>query len=332
MNKETSALAVRYSERGNPLEVTNLESVSLRKPSKDEVLVRMLYAPINPADINTLEGTYGELRSLPDTPGNEGIGIVEAVGPEVEGITVGRHVQVSHRAWCEGGIWKASELIPLHKVINLIQGAMLRVNPASAFCMLKYFHTFAANEWVAQNSANSGVGRWVIALSKRWKIPAVHLARRPETVEKLIAEGAENVFLDDAEAVNSVKQLSGKGIFPLALNAVGGESAGRLSKMLGTSGTLVTYGAMSKKSLLVSNGALIFKDLRYRGFWVHKIVDKMSPADRAAMYHELLDLSNNGIVKIPVAEVFPLSEVREALRASMLSARPGKVLLRLSEN
>ncbi|MEO8205882.1 MAG: 2-enoyl thioester reductase domain-containing protein [Chthoniobacterales bacterium] len=328
MNK---VLAIRYSERGNPVENAKLESVALPNASHDEVLVRMLYAPINPADINTLEGTYGELRPLPDTPGNEGIGIVEALGEKVEGIVVGSHVQVRSMTWCEAGIWKATDLIPLSKVSDPVQGAMLRINPASAFCMLKNFHCFGSNEWVVQNAANSGVGRWVIALARRWKIPAIHLVRRAEAMEELLAEGGEHVLLDGMPAIEDAKRISQDALFPLALNAVGGDSAGRLSKILTSSGTLVTYGAMSRKPLLVSNGALIFKNLQYRGFWVHKIVDAMTAVDRAAMYEELLELSNCGVVKIPVAEIFPLTQIREALRASMLSARPGKVLLRLSE-
>ncbi|MEO6847063.1 MAG: 2-enoyl thioester reductase domain-containing protein [Chthoniobacterales bacterium] len=322
--------AVRYSERGDPASVGAIRSIELREPQQGEVLVRMLYAPINPSDINTLEGTYGALRPLPDTPGNEGIGIVESVGPSVEVVSIGMHVLVGSMTWCEAGIWKAEDLIILDKVLDPVQGAMIRINAPSAYCMLKSFHSFQSGEWVAQNASNSGVGRWVMALAKRWNIPAIHLVRRGEVLEELKSQGYEHVILDDEHAVESAKKISGSTKFPLALNAVGGESAGRLTKMLGFSGQLITYGAMSRQAFRVSNGALIFKDISYRGFWVHKYVGRMTVDAQAAMYAELMELSNSGAVKIPVDEIFPLAKFADAIQAAMKSGRSGKIVLKLS--
>jgi NADPH:quinone reductase-like Zn-dependent oxidoreductase len=54
----------------------------------DEVLVKMLFAPINPSDINMIEGTYPVLPSLPAVAGNEGVGQIVAVGGGVKNVKV----------------------------------------------------------------------------------------------------------------------------------------------------------------------------------------------------------------------------------------------------
>jgi len=331
MTHQHTILAAHCLKRSRPPEVPTLQPVALPEPRGGEVRVRMLYAPINPSDINTLEGTYGELRPLPDIPGNEGIGIVEKVGPEVEDVSVGSKVLLQSKTWREAGVWNADEVIPLREVADPQQAAMLRINAATAFTMLKCVHAFCSGEWVVQNAANSGVGRWVIALARRWNIPALHFARRAEAVEELIAEGAGHVLADDDGAVENARRIIGEAPVPLGLNAVGGESAIRLSRLLTTSGILLTYGAMGRQPFRVSPGAMIFKELQYRGFWFSKLTARMSVAERQAMYEELSDLSNRGVVKIPVAEVFPLERIHEALQAAMRSGRSGKILLRLGE-
>ena len=80
----STAQAARYHRTGVPAEVLQLDRVPLAEPAAGEVRVQMLAAPINPADLNLIEGKYGEVRPLPDVPGNEGCGRVIAVGVGVD--------------------------------------------------------------------------------------------------------------------------------------------------------------------------------------------------------------------------------------------------------
>ena len=70
--------AVRIHEFGAPVDVVRVEQVPLPALGPGQARVRMLAAPINPADINVLEGVYAILPELPGIPGNEGVGVIEA--------------------------------------------------------------------------------------------------------------------------------------------------------------------------------------------------------------------------------------------------------------
>ena len=95
------------------------------------------------------------------------------------------------------------------------------------------------------------------------------------------------MFLDDDDGLAAAKSALGGANAALAFNAVGGDSALRLMKLLRESGTHITYGAMGRKPLTLPNGLLIFRDIRVRGLWVTRWVEN-APADEVrAVYQNL---------------------------------------------
>src|SRR5258708_22414810 len=85
MSKNISAVV--YEKHGNPADVLRVESRAWPTPAADEAVVKMSSAPINPADLNQIEGKYPVRPKLPATPGFEGAGIVVEVGAGVKGLT-----------------------------------------------------------------------------------------------------------------------------------------------------------------------------------------------------------------------------------------------------
>ena len=145
--KMSSRFASRlvYQEHGQPNEVIKLETFPEPiKAEDDNVIVRMLAAPVNPADINTIQGVYAINPPLPATGGGDGIGEVLQVGPKVKSLKPGDRVFPGGSmkgTWTTHYVDSEKNLVKTRKDLPLLSSATLRVNPGTAYRMLKDFVT-----------------------------------------------------------------------------------------------------------------------------------------------------------------------------------------------
>jgi len=315
-----------FHQTGKPSEVLALEPFELPPLNDGEVRLRLLAAPINPADLNTIEGTYGVKLALPATPGIEGVGeVIESRDPS---FAPGDRAIFLRRSatWATHAQVSGDTLFRLPLPVDPLQAAMLKVNPATAWRLLTGFQQPEPGQWIVQNASNSGVGRCVIQLARTLGIHTMNLVRRPELVGELTALGADQVVNDDDQGLAHAKDLLGKERAKLAFNAVGGDSALRLMNLLDEGGNHITYGAMGRRPLTIPNGLLIFKDLQFRGLWVSRWVENAPPAEVAAVYGFLASEVAAGRLLQPVDSTFALKDFSGAITRSMQSDRDGKVL------
>jgi NADPH:quinone reductase-like Zn-dependent oxidoreductase len=190
-----SARQLSYRQTGKPAEVLELNGFSPRLPDAGEVLVRILAAPINPADLNTIEGTYGVKPELPAVPGIEGCGVV--VASTDAGFQAGDRVMFLRRAstWASHTTVAADGLFKLPAGIDPLQAAMLKVNPATAWQLLHGFSSLKPGDWIVQNAGNSAVARCVIQLARDLGIRTISFVRRISLVAELKQLGADEVFM-----------------------------------------------------------------------------------------------------------------------------------------
>ncbi len=319
-----------FSETGQPEKVLTVKFQPVQEPAEGELCVRMIYAPVNPADINFVQGVYGLKPQLPDScAGLEGVGVVEQ-SRDVD-FEIGDFVILLEGAgtWTKYLTGPASQFLKIRKDVDPQQAAMLKVNPLTAYLALTEFVSLKAGDWIVQNAANSGVGRCVIQLAKAMGVRTINIVRRPALLrEELTALGADIVVgEEDADMVKSVLAELG-GVRPvLASNCVGGDSALRLMDMLATGGTMITFGAMSKKSIKVPNGWLIFKDITLKGLWCTQWLKRATRADIEQVYGKLIDAIAEEQLAQAVDRVYPLDEVAEACAHAQQEYRGGKILL-----
>jgi len=328
MDRVSSA---RYAVTGRPSEVVSCSQISLPSPGRGEARVRMIHAPINPADLNMLEGKYGEARPLPDTPGNEGLGEILAVSDGVPSSFVGQRVLVGSEAWRAEGNWRLEDLLVVPPGIDDRHACMLRVNPPTAWLLLHHFVALHPGDWVVQNAATSGVGRAVIEIARSAGWKTLNIVRRPEAADGLRSLGADAVLVDGADLAAQAAKILGHARPRLGLNAVGGSPATRVAGLLANSATLVTYGAMSREALKIPNGFLIFRDIAFRGFWLTHWLRKAAAAERDRVSSEVFRLAAQGLFAPRVAAEFPLEKVGEAVALASAGTAGGKVLLRLGD-
>ena len=324
-----SMKTVVYRQYGVPAETVEVVEVETGAPGPGQVLLHDILAPINPADLNTIEGKYPVRYPLPATPGIDGVGRVAQIGPDVTGLQPGMAVLLPHAygTWREGGIVEAATLLPIPEGVPYAEAAMIKVNPASAWRMLHDYVAPQPGAWVIQNAANSGVGRAVIAIAKKLGLRTVNLVRRPELIEELTAAGADVVLLDNADALEEIKTRTDRAKILLGLNSVGGESATRVASSLAHGGKMLTFGAMSRRPVMIPTGLLIFKDIQILGFWMTSWYQKVTEAERNAMFAELFELAKTGAFKTPVEKIYPVAEIRQAVTHALQGSRGGKILI-----
>jgi trans-2-enoyl-CoA reductase len=320
--------AAVYETHGNPAEVLRIVDCPWPEPSPGEVVVKMSAAPINPADLNSIEGKYPIKATLPATPGMEGAGVVVETGSAVRDLAVGTQVILPHSfgTWREVAIIAAEKLVAAPKEIEPIQAAMLKVNPITAWRMLHDFVPLRRGDWLIQNAANSGAGQCVIQIARDLGYRTVNVVRRAELVEELRTLGGDVVVVDGENLRDEVAAVTHRTPIGLALNAVGGENGLRVAKCLASDGTMVTYGAMSLQPLCIPNGMLIFKNLRFTGFWVNKWYDAATPAQRAETFAPLFDMAKRGLLRTKVEKAYPLTEAQAAVAHASQNKRSGKIV------
>jgi NADPH:quinone reductase-like Zn-dependent oxidoreductase len=316
--------AVQLTAYGDPVE--GLKYVDLPEPGApgpNQVLIGVEFSPINPSDLLLARGIYGVRPALPTVIGNEGVGRVLAVGARVENVKVGDRVlaPLSSFTWRERMVVPATGLFALPPDADPQQLAMLAINPPTAALLLSEYVNLKPGEWVVQNSANSAVGRWVIAFAKTRGLRTVNIVRRPELVPELQAIGGDVVVVDSQDVSREIKAAVGQAELRLALDGVSGPATGVLASTLSPHGTLVSFAAMSLAPMSISPLDVIFKPITMRGFWLGHPETAAKIAPPIAQAAELIA---SGQVHIPVAATYPLSSIKEGVAHAL---RGGKILL-----
>jgi len=331
MNK--SIKAVVYERHGNPPDVLRVETQPWPKVAAGEAVVQMRAAPINPADLNQIEGKYPVRFPLPATPGFEGAGIVVDLGSGVTNVAVGALVILPHNVgtWREAMAVNANELVVVPSGIEPVHAAMLKINPMTAWRLLHDYVDLKKGDWLIQNAANSAAGRAVIQIAGELGYKTVNVVRRMELIDELRAEGGDVVFVDSEDLREEVKGALGDAPIRLGLNAVGGDSALRLANCLAPGSTLVTFGAMSLQPLKIPNGLLIFKDLRFRGIWINKWYDNATIQERMDAFRALFEMAERGLLKTKVERFYPLSEAKAAVAHAAQVKRSGKIIFEFGD-
>ncbi|KAG6032290.1 hypothetical protein E4U41_007262 [Claviceps citrina] len=366
----TQAKALVYSQHGEPSDVLRLHThtISPLVPSSS-VLVRTLAASINPADINTVQGTYGSKQAMTSligtsapsaVPGNEAVFEVISAGDASSSLKRGDWVIPAAQqigTWRTHAVLAANDVLKVEKEgLTPTQVATVSINPCTAYRILRNYGPGAGlkpglpmrplelgtGEWFIQNGANSGVGRAAIQLGKLWGLRSINVVRDRPSAEETAALVQELVDLGADVVVPESQLLSrqwtdrlaeitrgGREQIGLALNCVGGKSATALARSLGEGACLVSYGGMSKQPVALPVGLLIFKDIRFVGFWLSKW-NRKDPVGRRHMVDDLLNLKRQGHFKeAPVDEIrwdwdTAESALLEAAQATLQGFRKGK--------
>jgi trans-2-enoyl-CoA reductase len=302
-------------------------------------LVKFLAAPIHPADVNMVQGTYGHtVSSFPAVAGIEGVGVVEQVGKNVNKFKLNQRVipaQPGLGTWRTHAVVKADHLETVSEDIPIEYAAILSVNPCTAYRLLNDFVDLREGDVIIQNGSNSMVGLAVIQMAKMRGIKTINIIRERANlnfaIERLKELGADIVVTDKYANTIKMNQLVSDLPKPkLALNCIGGPSSRLVARFLGNGGTMVTYGGMSHKPVTIPTSAFIFNDITLKGFWLSRWVETHSREEKQRMLDEITTMIKQKKLVL-FTETFKFSDFPHAVNAGLQPMRSRKVVLKLDE-
>lgn len=301
-------------------------------PGPGEVLVRMAASPINPADLSFLRGGYGTRKTLPVVPGFEGSGMVVAAGPgPLPRLWLGRRIACGSPGdrdgtWAEYMVTQAFNCLPLLPSVSLEQGAMLIVNPLTAWVFMDLARR-GGHQAAVSTAAAGAVGQMILRLGLRWDYPVVHVVRRQAQVELLRGLGAVHVLnSSEPDFDQRLREVCRQLGATVAFDAVAGELTGRLLTAMPRGGRVVVYGALSQAPSAAPSGELIYGRKRVEGFWLAGHVASMGLPARLRIALVVQRLLNSDL-KTTVRARMPLEQVGAALTLYRSEMTGGKILL-----
>lgn len=303
-------------------------------PEKGEVLIRIEAAPCNPSDIMHLQGLYGFDRTLPSTPGWEGAGTVVASGGGVLGrLLVGKRVactykSVVHGTWAQYCVTDALLCAPLNRKLSTEDGAMLFVNPATAYSLLAKAKQ-EGHRAAIQTAAASQLGRMLIRLAARESFPLINIVRRDEQVALLKRMGADIVLNSASEDFeDALAQACNRLGTTIAFEPIGGQMTGRVLSALPKGSVVVVYGALSNQPCNgINPHDLIFENKVVEGFWLKYWVMKKSLPAKMRLVNRIQKLMEIGMLESRVRKHLKLNEVVEGLLEYQANMTEGKFLI-----
>ena len=299
-------------------DVLTYEDVPRPEPGRDEVLIRVKAASINPLDWKIRQGYFKEMLpvSLPLILGMDVAGTIEAVGANVHTHSPGQEVyaatsDLTHLdGYAEFTVRKAAYVAAKPKTLDLIQSASIPVAAATAWQALFDLGKLSAGQRVLIHAAAGGVGMFAVQLAKQKKAYVIGTAS-DHNIDFVRSLGADEVV--NYRTISFEKVVSEVDV---VLDTLGGETQARSWSVLKPGGMLVATPAPPAQDLAAQHG-------------VRAAMVEVNPT--AEILTQIAELIDAGKIKTEIAAVLPLIQVRQAHEMSQQGHTRGKIVLRVSD-
>jgi NADPH2:quinone reductase len=302
-----------------------------------EVVLRVLYAALNPADRYLSEGQYPAKPPLPHILGRDGIGVIEQLGQDVADFNVGQKVTIvrSEIGVSRAGTFAQRVAVPVESLVAPPSGW---TDEQAAGATLVYLTAFQAiGQWndpplppgcvTLVTGASGGVGVATIQLARALGHTVIGLSRSQEKAARLRELGATMTFdpSDPAWPKKLKEALAGRRV-DLAIDNIGGPLFNQVIETLADRGRISCVGRLAGPVTQFNTASLFFRRLRIGGV----AVGAYTPTQSRLAWNELLKLLEKTNAKPIVDRVFAFDQLPAAF-ARLADGPMGKVLLRVSD-
>jgi NADPH:quinone reductase len=318
--------AIRIRQTGGP-EVLQWEEVEVGEPGPGQVKLRQEAAGLNFIDVYHRTGLYPQ--QPPFTPGVEGAGMVEAVGPDVDNLNAGDRVAYAGPigGYAEERLIDAGRLAKLPESISSEQAAGMMLQGMTAHMLLRSVHRVQAGETILIHAAAGGVGLIVCQWAKALGATVIGTVGSDEKAELARAHGCDHPIVYTREDfVVKVGRITNGEKLPVVYDSVGRDTFTKSLDCLRARGLMVSFGNASgpvdpfPPAILAQKGSLFLTRPT-----LYDYIAKRADLERAA--GELFDVVTSGKVKVEIKQRFALKDAADAHRALEERRTEGSTIL-----
>ena len=314
--------------------------VELAKPEiqTDEVLVRIKAAGVNPLDNKITRGGVKMLvpHQLPLTMGHEFAGIVEEIGSQVQGLSVGDKVYglmptIKAGAFAEWAAVSASILAPMPEGLSYTEATSIPLTALTAYQALDLMQV-QAGKTIFISGGSGGFGAMAIPLAKARGL-VVYTSGNATSRERVLALGADRYF--DYRTEDYLQELEQ---VDYVIDSVGGAELSKQMKLLSSGGRIVSLNGMPNGRFARSFGlpkwkqwllALVGSGLDRQAKRVGATYDFLFVQANGSQLKKITELIEKLGIRPTISKVFTLEEANEALQSIDRSSSLGKTVLTL---
>jgi NADPH2:quinone reductase len=307
------AKAIRFHKQGGP-EVLQVDDVPVGDPGPGQVRIRHTAIGVNFVDIYQRSGLYP--MQLPAIAGNEGAGVVEALGKGVKDLKVGERVAYTGLpgSYCEARIVPADRMVKIPKGISDEQAASMMLKGLTVHYLIHSTYKVKKGDTVLWHAAAGGVGTIACQWLKKLGVNTIGTVGSPEKVQLAKAHGCKYVINYSTENfVEKVKEITKGKKLPVVYDAVGKSTWDGSLDCLQPRGLMVSFGNASGAVPPVNLGILATKGSLYvtrpsLGAYI------ATRADLVKRSNDLFNAVKSGKVKIETTARHTLEDAAQAHR------------------
>ncbi len=325
--KEERMKAIVFAETGGP-EVLALADVPRPDVRPGMVLIRNHAIGVNFADTRFRQGTYAVKPNLPDTPGLEAAGMIEAVGEGVPGLRPGMRVAAfASKSYAEYCLAPTLMVIALPDFVSFVDGAAFLIQVLTAYHLLHTAGSTGPGRSVLVHSAAGGVGLAALQLAKVAGARVFGTVSSDAKAGLARERGADTVinYAREKFADEVLRLTDGHGV-DLILDAVGKPTFEEGLRCLAPFGHLILYGRAGGAPDPLNVSMLSPKSQRVSGFML-PTVTRGFPEKTRESAERCFALMREGRLKLHIGKTFPLAEAAEAHRYLESRQSTGKLIL-----
>ena len=319
--------AVRIHSNGGP-EVLQWEKVEVAEPKSGEAIVRQVAAGLNFIDVYFRTGLY-KVPAFPSAIGNEGAGVVEAVGDGVTEVEVGDRVAycMSLGSYTQRRLIPAKQLVKIPKGISEQQAAAVMLKGCTVQYLIRQTYPVQKGETVLFHAAAGGCGLIACQWLKHLGVRVIGTVGTAEKAELAKSHGCDHpiVYTED-NFVDRVKELTdGRGV-PVVYDSVGKDTFNDSLECLQPRGLMVSFGNASgavepfAPALLAAKGSLFLTRPTLATYTATR-------ADLEKTTADLFGVLSSGAVTVEVNQTYPLENAAQAHRDLEARKTTGSTIL-----